>query len=426
MSRRQRTEAEAASRRVVLALCTSAVAEWGGASAVLPLLPVYLHREGSSIALVGLTMAAFFAAAVLVQYPLGRLSDRIGRRSIQIGGLAAYAIGSILFALVAAPVAALLFRALQGAGAGIVDVANAATIGDVVPESHRGRAYGALWGSRTAGMAIGPLFGGIVGFGGMRYLFLAAAAAVLAAAVPIFYFTPRSAPRPARGPQALTALWRNRSVLAVATAFLAGGVVVGVYEVCWSLLLTSRGAKAWQVGLSWTLFAIPFAVMSLPAGWLVDHLDRRRLIAVSLVGSAAFALAYPFIHSVAWLVGLGAAEAVMVSLGAPAESAQLANSVSNHELGRAQGAVATAQTAAMAIAASTAGAMFASAAWIPFVGAGLLIIVLTAVMGIFFRGVPGRGSLARNRGEVTELAVVLAPAETPLGLSEPVGSAEGA
>lgn len=416
---------ERAARRVVAALCVSSVAEWGGASAVLPLLPVYLHREGSSVTLVGFTMAAFFATAVLVQYPLGRLSDRIGRRSIQIGGLVAYSAGCVLFALITAPLGALAFRALQGAGAGIVDVANAATIGDVVPEARRGRAYGALWGSRTGGMAVGPLLGGLVGFSGMHALFFVAAAAVLAAAVPIFSFAPRTVRRHLHTGRRRGTLWRNRSVLAVAAAFLAGGAVIGVYEVCWSLLLTSRGARAWEVGLSWTLFAIPFAVMSLPAGWLVDHLDRRHLIAVSLVGSAGFACAYPFIHSVAWLVGLGAAEAVMVSLGAPAQSAQLAASVPGHELGRAQGAVATAQTGAMAACASTAGALFAAAAWIPFVGAGVFLLALTAVMAVLFRGVPGRGALAGDGG-AHEPAVVIPPAETPLGLSEPVATAEGA
>ncbi len=283
---RGNTPEDHATRRIVMALSISAFAEWGGASAVLPLLPVYLRHNGSSVGLIGLTMAAFFAAAVVVQYPLGRLSDRVGRRTIQVAGLVTYAVGSVLFAFVSAPLAALAFRALQGAGTGIVDVANSATIGEVVPEDQRGRAFGALYGTRTVGMAIGPFLGGLLGIGGMRWLFLASAAAVLAAALPIMYFTPRFAGHEPLRAEQRTPLWRNRSVLGVATAFLAGGIVVGMYEVCWSLLLTSRGAHSWQLGLSWTLFAIPFAVMSLPAGWLVDRMDRRYLTAVALFGTA--------------------------------------------------------------------------------------------------------------------------------------------
>ncbi|MHB8244944.1 MAG: MFS transporter [Acidimicrobiales bacterium] len=422
---RGNSPAERSARRVVLALSVSAFAEWGGASAVLPLLPVYLRHHGSSVALVGLTMAAFFAAAVVVQYPLGRLSDRIGRRTIQVGGLATYAVATVLFAFISAPIAALAFRALQGAGVGIVDVANSATIGEVVSEDQRGRAFGALYGTRTAGMAIGPFLGGLVGIGGMRWLFIGAAGAVLAAAVPIMAFTPRFHGHARLASHERTSLWRNRSVLGVGVALLAGGIVVGMYEVCWSLLLTLRGATSWEIGLSWTLFAIPFAVMSIPAGWLVDHLDRRYLTGVAVVGSAVFAATYPFIHSVALLVGLGAGEAVMVALGGPAESAQLSRSVSPRELGRAQGAVSTAQTAAMAVAATLAGALFGLHPWLPFVLASGMIMGCVVVMALLWRGVPGRGSAIA--GERLPTASVPGgslgtPAETPLGLSGQAGA----
>jgi MFS family permease len=381
-----------ATRRVVLALSLSAFAEWGGASAVLPLLPVYLRHEGSSVTLVGLTMASFFAAALLVQYPLGRLSDRIGRRSIQIGGLITYSIATILFIFVSAPLAALLFRGLQGAGVGVVDVGNAAAISEAVPESQRGRAFGALYGMRTAGMAIAPFFGSILGLRGMHWIFFGAAVVVLIAALPIVFFTPRYERREPLRPHERTVLWRNRSVLGVAAAFLAGGIVVGMYEVCWSLLLTLRGAHPWQIGLSWTLFALPFALMSMPAGWLVDHMDRRHLTVLSLVGTAAFAATYPWLHSVALLVGLGAGEACAVALGGPAESAQLTRSVRAGEVGRAQGAVFSAQTGAMAVSASVAGVLFGVRPWLPFMIAAGAIMVCVGAVGLVWRGVPGRGS----------------------------------
>ena len=355
-------------RRVVLALSASAFVEWCGATAVLPLLPIYLRHRGSSVTLVGLTMAAFFAAALLVQYPMGRLSDRIGRRKVQVAGLATYALASVLFAFAGAPVLALLLRALQGAGAGVVDVANAATIGEAVPATHQGRAFGSFYGARTVAMAIGPFIGGFAGVAGMRWVFLVAAAGSLIAIVPIVSYLPKRPPaaagREASAPR--LQLWRNRSLLGVMTAFVTVGLVVGVYEVCWSLLLAWKGATAWEIGLSWTLFALPFAVMSFPGGWLVDHFDRRYLVAVGMAGSAAFASLYPFVDSVPLLIGLGSVEAVLVAVGTPAEAAQLAQSVPPAELGRAQGAAASAQTAATAVAAAVAGSMFALHPWLPF------------------------------------------------------------
>ena len=380
-------------RRVVLAVSASAFVEWGGATAVLPLMPLYLRHHGSSVALVGFTMAAFFAAAVLVQYPLGRLSDRIGRKKVQIGGLAVYALGSVLFALVVSPIAALLFRALQGAGGGIVDVANAATIGESVPERWRGRAFGAFFGSRTVGMAIGPFFGGLFGLGGMRWMFVAAAACGLLAAVPIRLFVPNRARQALEVRRERLPLWRNRSVLGVVVGFLAGGLLVGMYETCWSLLLHLRGAASWQIGLSWTLFAFPFAVMSVPAGWLVDRFDRRYLTYFAMTGSALFAALYPSMHSVALLVGLGAVEAVTVAIGQPAESSQLTNSVPPSQLGRAQGAASSAQTAATAVAATVSGALFGVNPEIPFLLVSGSMVLAIGAMAVLWHSVPGRTRL---------------------------------
>lgn len=388
---KRRSPESRAVRRVVAALSVSAFIEWGGATAVLPMLPIYLHHRGASATLVGITMSAFFAAALLVQYPLGRLSDRIGRRKIQAAGLATFAIASVLFAFVGSPVMALALRGLQGAGAGIVDVANVATIAEAVPESFRGRAYGSFYGARNVSMAIGPFLGGLVGLGGMRWLFLAAAVAAVAAIAPILLAVPARRIAVARtSAAARTALWRNRAFGGVAVAFMSVGLVIGVYEVCWSLLLQVRGATNWEIGLSWTLFAIPFAVMSLPAGWLVDHVDRRYLVAIAMAGSASFAILYPSLHSVGLLVGLGCIEASLVALGAPAESSQLAQSVPREEFGRAQGAAASVQTAATAVAAAVSGTLFAIHPWLPFVGAGVAMYIGVVLLWPLWRGVAGR------------------------------------
>lgn len=398
-----------ATRRIVFAVSACAFAEWGGASSVLPLLPIYLHRHGSSVAMVGLTMAAFFAAAVVVQYPLGRLSDKIGRRTLQIGGLVTYSLATVLFAFVVAPWAAFFFRAMQGAGVGIVDVANAAMIGEAVPEKERGRAFGALYGTRTVGLAIGPFLGGLVGLSHMSYLFLAAAVVVLTATLPISLLTPKATRQAQAARHARTPLWRSRSVIGVAIAFAAGGVLVGMYEVCWSLLLHLRGATSWELGLSWTLFAFPFAVISFPAGWLVDHLDRRYLVVIAMAGSGIFAAIYPFLHSVAWLIGLGSLEAVTVALGAPAELAQLSASVPSNELGRAQGAVSSAQTGAMALMATLSGALFGVDPFLPFIVTSSLIGGAIVAVAFVWRRVPGRGQLYGRERAAAEAALPLNP-----------------
>jgi MFS family permease len=423
--------AVAQSRRVkatVGALSLSTFVQWLGASAVLPLLPLFLRQHGSSDTLVGATMAAYFAAAFLAQYPAGRLSDRIGRRPVQIAGLGLYALASLTFAFVPVPAVALLLRALQGAGSGVVQVGSAAVIGETVPDHWRGRAFALFYGSQTAGLAIGPLVGTLAGASSMRPVFLAAATCAALACLPIGLLVPGGRPpgpttagdRPARTGRALArraGLLGRRAVLGVVAVAVSGGLLTGTYEVCWSLLLRVRGAHDWQIGLSWTLFAVPFVAMSVPAGWLVDHFDRRYLAAFSMLASATFVCTYPWVHSVTVLIGLVTIEATTIALGAPAMLSQLSTVVGLSELGRAQGVVSSSSTAATAIAAAVAGPLFGVHAEVPFLVAGAGVLLCTATLPACWHGVPARAAPA--------LVLADAPAAAPAAVAASVAQVVG-
>src|SRR5206468_8184853 len=161
----------------------------------------------------------------------------------------------------------------------------------------------------------------------------------LAAVVPVLAGTAgmaRSTTTDHRRPPPLTI---SRALIGVALVGVTGGLITGVYETCWSLLMSSRGAHAWQIGLSWTLFALPFAAFSPTAGRLADRLDRRHLAMGALVASSAFAAIYPFLPSVAWLMGLGVLEAAAVAVALPAAQSMLTQTVRPAARGRARGLV---------------------------------------------------------------------------------------
>ena len=273
-------------------------------------------------------------------------------------------------------------------------------------------------GGRVSGLAIGPLAGSLAGLAHMRLLFVAAAVCAAAATVPVLAVLPLPSARgPTRGsgfasrrrlgrggpgwrtpPEARVRLegWRRRAVVGVLVLSAAGGFVIGVYEVCWSLLLNYRGAAQWQIGLSWTLFAIPFAAASVPAGWLADRLDRRWLAGGSLAATALFAATYSQLHVVAIIVGLGTVEALAVAVSSPASLSLLALATPEGQQGRYQGAAGTAQMAATTVAAAMGGAMFGVAPALPFlVGAGVAAASAASLAWIW-RGVPDRPN-ARGR-----------------------------
>ena len=84
------------------------------------------------------------------------------------------------------------------------------------------------------------------------------------------------------------------------------GLTSGVYDICWTLLLLARGASGLEIGISWTLFAVPFVLVAKPSGWLADHMDRRALVLAGIGASTVLCASYPFIHNVPALVLLGA------------------------------------------------------------------------------------------------------------------------
>jgi MFS family permease len=398
--------------RVVGALLLAVFVQGVGASAVLPLLPLYLRGHGTSEAAVGAVMGSFFVAGLFTQYLAGHLTDRVGHRLVIVGGLLLYAVASIGFVADVGAGGYTALRGTQGVGAGAVQVASLALVGLIVPLERRGRAFSAVFGAQLAGMGIGPLAGGLVGVDDLRWLFVATAVASIAAIAPVVAGT-RGRDDRAVADSRRAPLVVSRAFVGVAFVGIATGLVTGVYETCWSLLLDSRGAAAWQIGLSWTLFALPFAAFSPTAGRLADRLDRKRLTIAAVLASSSFAAAYAFIPSVAWLVGLGAIEAVAIAVAFPAAQSLLTQTAAPEALGRAQGLFTTAETAAIAVAAAMSGALFGVARWLPFVTAAVLGALLTVPMPWLWRGIPGHASGPSDDVSGPGAAAVLAAGASP-------------
>lgn len=393
--------------RLVRAVAAAVFLQFAGAAAVLPMLPLFLRRHHTSVGLIGIVMAAFFAAAVLTQYAAGHLSDRIGHRRVMIAGLVIYAVASLGFLLSVGAGGYTVFRGLQGLGSGGVQIAGLALVGLVVPLERRGRAFSTVFAAQLSGMALGPVIGSAIGLANISWLFVISA--VLAAAAMLPVLTGAQVAQPGAGQARLTPLRMSRGLVGVVMVGVIGGICAGVYETCWTLLMTSRGAAQWQVGLSWTLFAVSFAVVSPFAGRLSDRLDRRWLAVGASVLSAAFICVYAFLPQPTYLIALGAVEAIGVAISFPAAQSLLSQMAHADALGRAQGVFTTAESAAMAVAAAASGYLFAIDRWLPFVGAAVLAGLLSTTLPSLWRDVVGRASEAAALGSSEPVLPVPVP-----------------
>ncbi len=102
----------------------------------------------------------------------GRLSDRYGRARIFTWGLLVFTAGSLLCGFAFSVLSLVLFRALQGLGAAMVQATAAALITTLVAPERRGAALGILGVLLGLGPVLGPVAGGLLlSAAGWRWIF---------------------------------------------------------------------------------------------------------------------------------------------------------------------------------------------------------------------------------------------------------------
>jgi MFS transporter, DHA1 family, multidrug resistance protein len=132
-------------------------AAMGVRSAIVPLfVRAVLHRSAVWTGIGFLAFAALNAVAVL---PGGRAVDRFGRRPVVITGCVATACGMLILAFVPGLAAYLAALAVAGLGSGLLDVAPAAMIGDILADQG-GTLVASYQMAGDAGSVTGPVAGG--------------------------------------------------------------------------------------------------------------------------------------------------------------------------------------------------------------------------------------------------------------------------
>lgn len=146
-----------------------------GLTLMIPLLPFYAERMGASPSQVGWLMG-IYAACQLVSGPLlGRLSDSMGRKPLLIVSQAGTCLGFLVTAY--APTLWILFlaRAIDGATAGNLSLAQA-YITDITKPEERTKSFGVIGIAFALGFLVGPAISGFLAQYDYRYPIFGAAA----------------------------------------------------------------------------------------------------------------------------------------------------------------------------------------------------------------------------------------------------------
>jgi DHA1 family multidrug resistance protein-like MFS transporter len=380
-----------------------------GLGITMPVLPFYVERlalaEGVSrqsvVIHVGL-LTGVYALGQLIFAPVwGRLSDRTGRRSLILIGIAGYVIAQVLFGMATSLWLLYAARILGGILSSATLPVSAAYVADMTTDEERGRGMAWLGTAVSLGFVVGPALGGILARGDLHFAarfwcfmidsfsvpFFAAAALGLLTLFAAMRWLPESVPAHAadvEGEETGTD-WRRlaRRLGPLLGLALAGQFGLAIFEATFALYAQAKfNYGPAEVGAVFVVCGLVMTVFQVGAvGFLAGRIREIYQIGAGfgLMGTslALLVVARPkFLIFV--LVGL-------LALGTAFVSPNLAALISKRGEGRRVGAALGVQNAANSLGQASGpllgGALFIWQMNAPYLLTGALLVTVAVVIG---------------------------------------------
>jgi EmrB/QacA subfamily drug resistance transporter len=352
----------------VATVCFGAFMGQLDASVVTLAFPALQRQFGTALAGVQWVSLAYLLTLVVLLVPVGRWSDRYGRKLVYLYGFVLFTAASAGCGL--APTLAVLvgLRVVQAAGAAMLQANSVALVATSAPAGRRRAALGMQAAAQALGLALGPVVGGLlVAAAGWRWIFFINVPVGVVAVAAGWFLLPRTrhrADRQGADPLGLILLAATATGTLIAVSAMSGlglplpgfaacavaALLAGAALVCWERrtaaplvdvpmlaatgiwpllagalcaylvlfgplvlipqVLTARGGSVVHAGLLLSALPAGFGLAAvagekiLPAAWP----DRRRCLAGGLLAAgcaAALAIPAPDMVIVTWLGLLG-------------------------------------------------------------------------------------------------------------------------
>jgi len=294
-----------------------------GLGIIAPILPLYAKTFAASGVQIGLVFTAFSVSRALLGPFVGRLSDRVGRKSFMLVGLGIYAAISLLYTSASSLWELGLFRFLQGIGSVMVLPLAQAYVGDMTPLGKEGRYMNAFYASQFLGIAFGPLLGGTIGaiwsyesaflvMSGLSLLSML----LVAITVPVDRATRERKQRRSQTIVPLRQILRNDAVKAMSIYVGTRGFWRQSFNTFFPLYaVAALAVDESRIGLVLSFNMFAEGLLQIPFGFLADRFPRVRQIVVGSIFAPFMMLAVPFVPSIWGVAGLAFAMGAFSALG---------------------------------------------------------------------------------------------------------------
>jgi DHA1 family tetracycline resistance protein-like MFS transporter len=365
-----------------------------GFGIVLPFLPLYAHSLGAGGLEVGLLLATYSLAQMIVGPSWGRLSDRTGRKPIIVIAAAGTCASFVILGLAGSLAVVFVGRACLGCfGVGMATAQ--AWVADTTAPEERGRVLALLGAANALGFTLGPALGALGTMtGGLAAPFWFAAACaginatlasiILPAVPPVARAVKRMRVRDLAGNRAFVICVVVSFVLTYAFSNIEATFTLFTSDEL-AFTTTENGLFFVYLGLSAALTQI-FVTRWL-ASFLPEHL--RVIVGLALLGIGAGLL--PLVHDGLQLCGPMAVLAAGFGVTSPSLTAWVSRSAPSDRQGEAIGVAQSFGAMARIAGPGLGGLMYDQLGhgW-PFWVAAVLLAGAAAATRLATRAEPGR------------------------------------
>jgi EmrB/QacA subfamily drug resistance transporter len=123
-------------------------------------LPTLAADLGASTGDLQWIVDAYMVLFAALMLPAGAFGDRFGRKRLLLGGLAAFAVASVIATMADGTGTLIASRALMGAGAAVIMPLSTSILPVIFPPAERARAIAAFTAAMALGLPLGPIVGG--------------------------------------------------------------------------------------------------------------------------------------------------------------------------------------------------------------------------------------------------------------------------
>jgi MFS transporter, ACDE family, multidrug resistance protein len=293
-------------------LCVVALIAMFSTSLVNPLLAIFAKNIGATGVMIGLSVAAYWVARVLLEIPSGFISSRWGYYWPMFLGLVLTAVGTFYNAFVTDPVQLIIARGLQGFGAPLFFAVSMTMILNMFPLETRGSAMGIFQGIEFGGTILGSTVSGFVitGLGFFGGFILSGILCVIAVALILVprikkesLAIPKSRPMNVAD---IPKMFRNKTLLAICLAtFVSFVVSQGVLYTTYPLYANGTlQMSLTDIGLIMGARSVGYVLAIFTMGIISDRIGRKPVLMFGVAATCIMVLPLALVSGLLMTMGI--------------------------------------------------------------------------------------------------------------------------